>query len=219
MSGEETKKRIIEVAAILFAQKGFEGASVREIAKKAEVNLAAINYHFSSKQNLYEAVFVHNWDWLAGGIRQIGNDKTLNLEALCFKVFDFFVENGDKLLNCFRIVFSDFAPTEAITEASCSNKFGPPGGEVFVEVINREFSNDELPEMAKMWMIGSIFSHLEYMALISTTPYLKKKCEKFNIVTPSDLKQRSIIHLVQAISRYAKDNAELWRGMDCGAHS
>lgn len=211
MSGEETKKRIIEVAAVLFSQKGFEGASVREIAKKAEVNLAAINYHFSSKQNLYEAVFAHNWDWLAGGIAEIGEDKSLNFESFCFKVFDFFVENGDKLLNCFRIVFSDFAPFDNLPDTKCANKFGPPGGEVFIEVLNREFQEDDLPEMAKMWMVGSIFSHLEYMALISTTPYLKKKCENFKIFSPSDLKDRSIRHLVNSLMTYAKDNKELWR--------
>lgn len=210
MSGEETKNKIIEVAAVLFAQKGFEGASVREIAKKAEVNLAAINYHFSSKNNLFEAVFKNNWNWLAGGIQKIGEDKNLSLHEFCFKVFDFFVDNGDKLLNCFRIVFSDHTPTEGMIEKIGLDKCGPPGGEVFVEAIERELGDHQIPEMAKLWIVGSLFSHLEYFALIATTPYLKKKCENFQIYEPCDMKERSTRHFVQAILDYARANAHLW---------
>ena len=48
--------RILDAAERLFAEKGFEGASVRDLAAAAEVNLAAIHYHFGGKEALYRAL-------------------------------------------------------------------------------------------------------------------------------------------------------------------
>ncbi len=51
-----TKNRILDAAEKLFADKGFNGTSLREITSQAEVNLAAVNYHFGSKKELIKAV-------------------------------------------------------------------------------------------------------------------------------------------------------------------
>ncbi|HNP53387.1 MAG TPA: TetR family transcriptional regulator [Ferruginibacter sp.] len=48
----DKRQHIIENAEILFADKGFEGTSVRDIAKQAGVNLAMISYYFGSKEKL-----------------------------------------------------------------------------------------------------------------------------------------------------------------------
>ena len=48
-----TKERILTAATKVFAAKGFDRASTREIAAMAEVNLAGLHYHFHSKENLY----------------------------------------------------------------------------------------------------------------------------------------------------------------------
>ena len=50
---ESTRGSIIKAAVRLFAEKGFQGASVRDIVVKANVNQAAINYHFKGKDGLY----------------------------------------------------------------------------------------------------------------------------------------------------------------------
>src|SRR5262245_23597295 len=50
---ESTRRSIIKAAIDLFADQGFERASVRDIVAKARVNQAAINYHFKGKDGLY----------------------------------------------------------------------------------------------------------------------------------------------------------------------
>ena len=50
--GAETREKILDAAEALFAEHGFEGASMRMITARAGVNLAAVNYHFGSKENL-----------------------------------------------------------------------------------------------------------------------------------------------------------------------
>src|SRR5260370_20644152 len=51
-----TQDKIIKAASRAFARNGYEGASIRAIVAEADVNQAAINYHFGSKEGLYRAV-------------------------------------------------------------------------------------------------------------------------------------------------------------------
>lgn len=55
--GGPTRERLIEVAERLFAERGFTATSVRHITAEAGCNLAAVNYHFGGKDQLYEEVF------------------------------------------------------------------------------------------------------------------------------------------------------------------
>lgn len=58
----DTKQKIIRAATTLFAQEGLEGVSIRQISRKARVNLAAINYHFQSKEQLYMAIITEHFE-------------------------------------------------------------------------------------------------------------------------------------------------------------
>ena len=59
-----TKQRILGAAEELFARHGFAGASLRQVTSAAQVNLAAVNYHFGSKENLINEVFRRRLDAL-----------------------------------------------------------------------------------------------------------------------------------------------------------
>jgi len=51
-TSEQTRKRLLEAAREVFAENSFQGATVREICSRAEANVAAVNYHFGSKEGL-----------------------------------------------------------------------------------------------------------------------------------------------------------------------
>jgi AcrR family transcriptional regulator len=53
----ETSERILVAAERLFSRRGFEATSVRDITTEADCNVAAVNYHFGSKEKLYLATF------------------------------------------------------------------------------------------------------------------------------------------------------------------
>jgi AcrR family transcriptional regulator len=60
----DTRERILDVAERLFMDNGYEATSMRTITSAAEVNLAAVNYHFGSKEALLCEVFRRRLTWL-----------------------------------------------------------------------------------------------------------------------------------------------------------
>jgi len=52
-----TSNRLMKIAEKLFSEKGYAQTSVRDITSAADCNLAAVNYHFGSKEKLYEEIF------------------------------------------------------------------------------------------------------------------------------------------------------------------
>ncbi len=81
-----TKDRILGAAEALFARHGFEGASLRQLTAAAGVNLAAVNYHFGSKDRLIEEVFRRRLDQLNGrrmaALQKIAGDPDATVEDL-----------------------------------------------------------------------------------------------------------------------------------------
>lgn len=51
--------QILEVAETLFAEKGFDGTSIRDISKAAKINIAMVSYYFGSKEHLLEALILY----------------------------------------------------------------------------------------------------------------------------------------------------------------
>ena len=60
----DTRERILDAAEQLFMAHGYDGTSMRQITGEAGVNLAAVNYHFGSKETLMQEVFRRRLDWL-----------------------------------------------------------------------------------------------------------------------------------------------------------
>lgn len=56
----DTRTRVLEAACAAFAEKGFRDATVAEICRTAKANIAAVNYHFGSKENLYVEAWRHS---------------------------------------------------------------------------------------------------------------------------------------------------------------
>ncbi|MCX8071946.1 MAG: TetR/AcrR family transcriptional regulator [Candidatus Binatia bacterium] len=96
---QSTKARILAAAEEVFAAKGFAGASTREIADKAGVNISSLHYHWESKETLYFAVFQDVYDRIVAVIRSAleqqkpGKDRGRTIETVMGTLFDFFADH------------------------------------------------------------------------------------------------------------------------------
>ena len=89
----DTSTRLLAVAREVFSEHGFQGATIREICRRAEVNLAAVNYHFSSK----EALFVASLDFepLNAICHNVSNEVCAKARLQCF-IKDFITQLMDE---------------------------------------------------------------------------------------------------------------------------
>lgn len=99
MGYNDKQVQIMETAEVLFAEKGFNGTSVRDIAEKAHVNLAMISYYFGSKDKLLESLFDYRGEHLKLKLESMIEDKTSSLEKMDLLI-DHYIE---KIMNqqCF----------------------------------------------------------------------------------------------------------------------
>jgi len=87
-----TRERLLDASERLFAEKGFRAASVRDITRESSCNIAAVNYHFGGKSNLYREVVLRRLrairkqrlDALEAALSQAGKDATLDLLVHAF---------------------------------------------------------------------------------------------------------------------------------------
>ena len=102
-----TKARILSAAEEVFAARGFTGASTREIAARAGVNISSLHYHWASKETLYFAVFRNMFDQIVELLRDAleplqrqSLDRHTIIDQTMDRLFDFFADtpNVPKLL-------------------------------------------------------------------------------------------------------------------------
>ena len=95
-AANNVKQRLIDVAEDLFAEKGYESTSVRDLTAKANCNIAAINYHFGGKDNLYLEVFSRRMaalrDIRISSIDNVMSQSDVTLEELLRTFANAFIE-------------------------------------------------------------------------------------------------------------------------------
>jgi AcrR family transcriptional regulator len=117
----DTKTRILDAAEQLFMEHGFEATSLRSLTAAASVNLAAVNYHFGSKEELFQAVLTRRLDPM--------NQERIELLERIER------EAGGKPLSCEKILFAMLIP--ALRLARDERR----GGKNFLRLVGRAYAD------------------------------------------------------------------------------
>ncbi|MES2525615.1 MAG: TetR family transcriptional regulator [Bdellovibrionota bacterium] len=193
----DTCQRIRETAINLFALKGFEGASIREIARIACVNVAAINYHFKSKENLREEITEMIVLDFKEKISTITDAASMSEYSV--KIFRALSEDPAKCVNQFKLIL------EADTGAFDQDPY-PVGYEQFSIHMNKELSKS-VPQEERLWLVHAVMSYVVHTAIMSSTKIGKRTVKKFfggHPVTLEDYISRMVNGLIRDLnSRYS----------------
>lgn len=190
----ETKDKILEVARVLFAEKGFDGTSIRDIAKSAEVNVASVNYHFDNKENLFHEILIKGHTECALGIKEFYENNNPSLEETMIYVFRYFLERSPDLVSIFKMMMSQQTPKNLMSKGTEDESFGPPGGKVIADCIIKEVGKTVSDEDLH-WGVKVLFSHVVHQTIISAC------CMKENDLpfsTPKDI-EKGIRRLTKVI--------------------
>jgi AcrR family transcriptional regulator len=172
MSDISTKEKILIKAHKLFADKGFNGVSIRELARECEVNIAAINYHFTNKENLYIETIRESLRSTNTDIQTIYESLgSHDIEELTLQVFKHFQDNAEDLRTGFKLVITSDKFYGSLAEDMARYK-GPPGGEYFFACLREEFPSASEEDL--FWAVTTIFTQVVHKALISCNPWISK---------------------------------------------
>src|SRR5262245_38276961 len=111
----EKKEHIINAAIELFAEKGFEGSSIRDLAARADVNVAMVNYYFGSKEKLFEAIVEHKASFMRGKLDEIVANNDMDELAKIYAIIENYV---DKILmnpSFHKILYQELLRADRIT--------------------------------------------------------------------------------------------------------
>ena len=118
---QDTKSRILDAAEQLFMEHGFEATSLRLLTSKAAVNLAAVNYHFGSKEDLFQAVLTRRLDAL--------NQERIALLTRLER------EAGERPVACEKILSAMLIPALRLSRDE------KRGGKNFLRVLGRAYAD------------------------------------------------------------------------------
>lgn len=158
MTGAERRHQLIEVARSLFAERGYEGTSIEEIALRASVSKPVVYEHFGGKEGLYAVVIDREMSALLDGItsslsRATNNRSRLRIERVALALLTYIEERTDG----FRILIRDSPP--AITSGTYSTLLNEAVNQVS-SILAGDFSRRGLDaEMAPLYaqaLVGSV---------------------------------------------------------------
>ncbi len=154
----DIKSSILESAEILFADKGFDGVSIDEIAKKAEINKAMIYYYFSSKEGLFISILQKHLGKVDLLLSSIDVKPSNNYKNILHDMLDIAVNYIDTNSNIIKILLSETLLETPKTKMDIINFINPMWDKMESIMRDNSFEFGHMSIMDKMLCISLIIN-------------------------------------------------------------
>jgi AcrR family transcriptional regulator len=217
--GEETRRRIVEVAMRLFGERGYEGASTRDIAAAAGVNAPALQYYFGNKEGVYRACAEYIADGWAAQVspvversQLVANDSTATPQQL----FDAFGQLLDALADYqlvpdeaehrrLFIAHEQIGPGPGVLFELLERGAHPRMGEVATRLVTRYCATDATDPVVRM-RIMMLFGQVMVFSLGRRSLVSKLGWEQMGPAEVALIKQAALEHCRVLMDRWREDS-------------
>jgi|GEM_PF-24559 len=155
MSGKERREQLIQISRTLFAEKGFDGTSVEEIAATANVSKPVVYEHFGGKEGVYAVVIDREMQKLLSMVTEAlsASHSLIKLERAALALLAYVEENSEG----FRILVRDsHAASGTGTFASLINDIASQVEDVMVDEFVERGYDPELAPMYAQMLVGMV---------------------------------------------------------------
>jgi AcrR family transcriptional regulator len=200
--GQETRSRILAVSRDLFSQLGFDGTSIRAIASSAGTNIASINYHFKTKENLFWQVLAASFLEGESACREL-SQASVSLEEFALKVYDHFCLENTVIRNTMKLIMSErlaLPEDSEFAQLLAMNSFGPPGGKYFAAFITVEVGPN-VPQEKIIWGVKTIFGTIVHWATVCRSTHIQVISQTRPYLTPEQFRE-DVRHVVRSTIQY-----------------
>lgn len=157
----DKKEHIILTAIDLFATKGFEGTSIREIAAAANVNLAMINYYFGSKEKLFESIIEYKGNSSRMAMEELVQDTKLSQIQKIEQIVDGYVDRLFSNRHFHRLIHQELVTnTRPALQSHIINNIIYPNSRTISSIIETGIQSGEFNEvdarLTTVTLVGTI---------------------------------------------------------------
>jgi TetR/AcrR family transcriptional regulator len=191
----DTRDRVLQVAQVLFAERGYRGTSLRDIAKRIGIKAPSLLHHFPSKQQLYLAVLDKMFESLEDAANAVAWGRESRQERMRQAVgdtIDFIASHPDFV----RIMWKEMADESGVGRQVLKRRLPP----LFSTAVNFIFRGQrdgefrtEIDPLHFMWSLNSIT--IGYF----TTAAMIRRLWNMNLLEPSmiERRKREVIDMVE----------------------
>ena len=198
---KDKRAHIIETAMDLFAGKGYEGTSIRDIAEKASVNLAMVNYYFGSKEKLFENIVEYKSSLTRGLLDEILKNQELSAIEKIYAVIDSYVERLFTHRSFHRLIYQELIlnQREDLQRSIVNNLF--PNAVIIKTIIENGIKKAEFKKVDVELTIASLIGTINQV--LHSRKFCNKLINKEEDYVPYDdnkFKKRVRNHLKQLMN-------------------
>lgn len=200
---KDKRVHIIETAMDLFAGKGYEGTSIRDIAEKASVNLAMVSYYFGSKEKLFENIVEYKSSVTRGILDEILKNNKLSAIEKIYAIIDSYVEKLFTHRSFHRLIYQELIlnQREELQNSIVNNL--APNSVIIKRIIETGIKNGEFKKVDVELTLASL------MGTVNQVLLSRKFCNKImnkddDYVPYDDIKFRKRVrnHLKQLMDAH-----------------
>ena len=201
----EKQLEILQVAEQLFAEEGFDGTSVRDIAKKANVNIAMISYYFGSKEKMLEALVVNRIADMRLQLESLYNENIPPFEKVD-KMVELYISRINKNRCIYQILHFEFSTKKRELNLDSFTEMKKSNLETFKNIIKEGQDSGDFQKDINVDLLPPIIMGTYFQFHMNKPLYLKildlKSEEAYNNYIATTLTQH-IQKTIKALLVYA----------------